>query len=420
MKTAIITSLTAREILDSRGNPTIEVVCVLRGGAEGTASVPSGASTGIHEAHELRDHDLKRYNGKGVLNAVAHVNNEIAACVNGKEFDQATLDATLCALDGTKDKSQLGANAILGVSLAFARAKANDEHIELYEYLGRLSSNEKFILPQPAFNIINGGKHADSDLDIQEFMLVPIGFTTIHQKIQVAAEVIVALRTILKNKGLIISVGDEGGFAPKLSSNEEALDLIQEAIAKVGYTFDQVKIAIDVAASSFYHDGIYTLRVQGEEKNITSEEIVAWYVDLVSKYPIISIEDGLAEDDWHGFTALNAKLGGKMLVVGDDLTVTNSARIQEAIDAQAINAVLIKPNQIGTLSETIQAIKLTQAQGWKAFISHRSGETIDTFIADLAVGLACPYIKAGSLARGERICKYNRLMEIEDILKSRV
>jgi len=411
-----IKSLKAKEILDSRGNPTIEVVCEFYGGATGKSAVPSGASTGVHEALELRDKDEKRYNGLGVLKAVRNVNDEIAKNLVYKKFDQKSLDKKLIELDGTENKSRLGANAILGVSLAFARASANEQKLELYEYLGNLAGNKSFSLPQPSFNIINGGKHADSGLDLQEFMIAPVEFNTIREKVRAGAEVISSLRKILKNKGYAISVGDEGGFAPKLSSNEEALVLIEEAIKTAGYSLSQIKIGIDAAASSFYKKELYDLKINGKQKKIGSHDMVAWYKELVDKHPIIFIEDGFAEDDWFGFSLLTETLGDKIKIVGDDLTVTNIKRIKMAMGKRAINSVLIKLNQIGTLTETIEAIEMTKKQNWIPFISHRSGETMDTFIADLAVGLSCDYIKSGSLVRGERVCKYNRLMEIEDIL----
>ncbi len=409
-----ITTLKAREILDSRGQPTVEVFCRLESGATAVTSVPSGASTGVHEALELRDGDEKRYNGLGVLKAVDQVNTEISQSVQNKEFNQATLDQALIELDGTENKSRLGANAILGVSLAFARAYAEEQKLELYQYLDELGGHKEFSLPQPMFNLINGGKHADSGLDLQEFMIVPIAFDSVHRKIQAGVEIISALKKILRERGYAISVGDEGGFAPKLDSNEEALKLIAQAISTAGYSFEQVKIALDVAASSFYHDSIYRLKIGGQVVEPSSQELISWYQDLVVDYPLISIEDGLAEDDWAGFTAMTEQLGSKIKIVGDDLTVTNGNRIQTAITKKAINSVIIKPNQIGTLTETIKAVQLTKKQGWIPVVSHRSGETIDTFIVDLAVGLACDFIKSGSLVRGERVCKYNRLMEIED------
>ena len=333
------------------------------------AAVPSGASTGIHEALELRDGDKKRYNGLGVIDAVKNVNDEIFNHVKGKEFDQKSLDGAMIRLDGTENKSRLGANAILGVSLAFARACAKENKVELYEHLSTLGGNRVFNLPQPAFNIINGGKHADSGLDIQEFMLIPTDFPSFKEKVRAASEIITSLRNILKGKGYVVSVGDEGGFAPQLGSNEEALDLVVEAIQSAGYSLDQVKIGIDSAASSFYKDGKYNLRIAGKEKKMASETLVDWYETLTKKYPIISIEDGLAEDDFDGFAKLTAKLGDKITIVGDDLTVTNVKRIQMAIEKKAINSVLIKVNQIGTLTETIEAIQITKKQGWVPFVS---------------------------------------------------
>ncbi len=410
-----IKSVSARQILDSRGKPTIEVSLSSSNFKE-VASVPSGASTGIHEALELRDGDPKYYAGLSVNQAISNVQKEIAEKIIDKEFDQKTLDQFLIDLDGTPNKSKLGANAILGVSMAFAKVSAKEEGLELYEYLAKLAENKNYKFPVPMLNIINGGQHADSGLDIQEFMLGPVGFDSFKEKIRVGAEVIYALRKILKDKGYTVSVGDEGGFAPKLETNEEALELMVMAIEKAGYTRDQVKIGMDAAASSFYENGKYKLKINGELKSLSSEEIVAWYKDLTEKYPIISIEDGLAEDDWEGFNLLTKTLGSKITIVGDDLLVTNIKRIKTAIEKEAVNSVLIKLNQIGTVTETIEAITLAQKQGWSPFVSHRSGETTDTFIADLSVGLACPFIKSGSLVRGERVCKYNRIMEIEDNL----
>jgi enolase len=407
-----IHTLTAREILDSRGEPTVEVALSL-GGALVAASVPSGASTGSHEALELRDNDAHRYKGRGVRTAVGHINGEISKHLLGKEFNQEQLDAFLITLDGTDNKSRLGANALLGVSMAFARASALERGVELYEYLGSLAGNSQFILPQPMFNIINGGKHADSGLDIQEYMLAPVAFASFAEKVRTGSEILHTLKDILKQKGYAVSVGDEGGFAPKLSSNEEAFDLMVEAIRQAGYTTEHVKIGMDAAASSFYIDGGYHLKINGTVKKLNSSELIAWYQGLVAAYPLMLIEDGLAEDDWDGFTMMTRQMGSGTIVVGDDVLVTNIKRIETAIEKQAVNAVLIKPNQIGTITETIKAITLTKKQGWKPFASHRSGETTDTFIADLAAGLACPLIKAGSLIRGERVCKYNRLMEIE-------
>jgi len=405
-------AVSAHEILDSRGNPTLEVYIEIDG-VKTTAMVPSGASTGKHEALELRDGDKNRYRGLGVLKAAQNINEEISGNLINKKFDQLELDNFLIKLDGTENKSRLGANAILGVSMAFARACATKAGLELYEYLGRLAGNTDYRLPQPMLNIINGGKHADSGLDIQEFMLAPVGFETFTRKIQAGSEVIHTLRDILKKNGYTVSVGDEGGFAPKLHSNEEALNLMAEAIKEAGYDTEQIKIGMDAAASSFYENGAYVLKIDGQKQTINSERLTDWYEKLVAKYPIILIEDGLAEDDWDGFSGMTKRLGKKIKVVGDDLLVTNVNRIKEAIKADAVNSVLIKLNQIGTVSETIDAINLTKKQGWTPFVSHRSGETTDTFIADLSVGLDCPLIKTGSLVRGERVCKYNRLMEIE-------
>jgi enolase len=410
-----IISIRAREILDSRGNPTVEVELKVDGGA-GVASVPSGASTGVYEALELRDGDKKRYGGKGVLKAVRNVNETIRSAVVGKNFNQRQLDEFLIELDGTKNKARLGANAILGVSLAFARAAAAASGTELYEYLGGLVNNRKFTLPVPMMNIINGGKHADSGLDPQEYMIMPVKFSNFHERLRAGSEIFHTLKEILKKKGYQTGVGDEGGFAPRLPSNEKALDLIVEAIKKAGYN-GKVKIGMDVAASSFYEKGIYKLKINGREKKLKSAGLLAWYKKLLAKYPIVSIEDPFAEDDWAAFAEMTRIFGKKIKIVGDDLLVTNILRIKMAIDRDAVNSVLIKLNQIGSLSETIDAIQMTQKENWSAIVSHRSGETEDSFIADLVVGLGCSYIKTGSLSRSERICKYNRLMWIEDRLK---
>lgn len=407
-----IQSLSAREILDSRGKPTLEVYCVLESGIAAHASVPSGASTGVHEAHELRDGDMARYRGLGVLTPVASVAEEIADTLVDNDYTQATLDEVLVALDGTEDKSRLGANTTLAVSLAFARANAQEQSQQLYEYIGQISGTPMGVMPKPMFNVINGGKHADSGLDIQEFMIIPRGFDLVSRGIQAGAEVMYALRDVLSAKGYATSVGDEGGFAPKLASNEEAFEHIVTAIAKAGYTHDDVAIGIDAAASEFFSNGTYNIRRDGEKRELSSSELVAWYRDLAGAFPLISIEDPCAEDDWDGFAMLTKQLPG-VTVVGDDLTVTNVTRIQEAIDRNAINAVLLKLNQIGTLTETIAAAALTKKQGWKCIVSHRSGETDDTFIADLAVGIGAEFLKSGSLQRSERVAKYNRLMEIE-------
>jgi len=411
-----ITSLVAREILDSRGNPTISVEITLESGFSAVASVPSGASTGKYEAVELRDNDPKRYKGKGVLTAIQNVETVIKEAIVGKAFDQATLDKTLIDLDGTENKATLGANAILGVSMAFARASANAEHKELYVYLNDLIGDTEVALPQPMFNIINGGKHADSGLDIQEFMLGPVNFPNFHEKLRVASEIFHTLAEILHNRGYKTSVGDEGGFAPELTSNEEALQFIVEAIEKAGYTADDVKIGLDCAANSYFNTEtkLYDLKINGEKRSVNNDELLSWYQEIIVKFPIILIEDGFDEDDWEGFQKFNQILGDTVINVGDDLLVTNIKRISEAIEKNAVNSVLIKLNQIGSVSETIEAVKMTKAQGWKPFVSHRSGETEDTFIADLSAGLACPLIKSGSLSRTERICKYNRLMLIEN------
>jgi enolase len=418
---ATIKSIHAREILDSRGNPTVEVELKVEGG-RGIASVPSGASTGIHEALELRDGDKKRYGGKGMLKAVRNVNETIASAVVGKNLNQRQLDEFLIELDGTKNKTRLGANAILGVSLAFARAAACADGVELYEYLGKVANNFQAkawhpkSLSVPMMNIINGGKHADSGLDVQEFMIMPVSFPNFHERLRAGSEIFHTLKSLLKKKGYETGVGDEGGFAPRLGANEKGLDLIVEAIKKSGYN-GRVKIGMDVAASSFFAKGIYKLKINGREKKLKSKELMAWYKKLLTKYPIVSIEDPFAEDDWAAFTEMTKIFGKKIKIVGDDLLVTNIERIKMAIDRAAVNSVLIKLNQIGTLSETIAAIQMTQKQGWAPIVSHRSGETEDSFIADLVVGLNCPYIKTGSLSRSERICKYNRLMWIEDRLK---
>ena len=427
-KMTTIAKLLAREILDSRGLPTVEVCLETSAGASVIASVPSGASTGTHEAHELRDGG-KRFGGKGVRRAVEHIQGEIARTLVGNEFDQRALDAALIALDGTPDKSRLGANAILAVSLAYARAAAAEQEVPLYAYIAALAGTTPS-LPVPACNVLNGGKHADSGLSIQEYMLVPQRGTT-AERIEVAAACIATLREHLHARGLSIGVGDEGGFAPKIGSNEDALSALVAAIAGAGYTTDDVKIAIDAAASSFYAEGRYALGTfdahssaplsgaTGESQHaISSSELASWYEGLLEKYPIISIEDPFAEDDWDAFVSFTAQVGSRALVVGDDLLTTNVARMQIAAEKKAITSALIKPNQIGTVSETIDAVLFARAQGWVPFASHRSGETGDTAIVDIAVGLDCAYLKAGSLARGERVCKYNRLLEIATALTS--
>ena len=408
-----IKAVAGREILDSRGTPTVEVVLETEN-AKGVASVPSGASVGAHEAVELRD-GAGASNPRGVSKALAQINDTIATAIVGKDFDQKSLDAFLCELDGTKNKSRLGANAILGVSIAFARAVAQEQGIELYEYLGSLDGRSSFSLPMPLFNILNGGKHAQDGIDIQECMLAPIGFKSMREQVEVAKKCMAELKTLLEEKGCSTSLGDEGGFAPALEANDEALSLLVIAIGKAGYSTEQVKIALDVASSSFYEGGKYVLK-SGGERLLDSAQMIDWYAALAEKYPLISIEDGLAEDDWEGFTALTEKLGGTLSIVGDDLTVTNVERIGMAVERKAANACIIKPNQIGTVSESVAAVRAVQGAGWKAFASHRSGETMDTFISDFAAGLSCGYIKAGAPTKPERVVKYDRLIEIEDSL----
>ncbi|MEO0294024.1 MAG: phosphopyruvate hydratase [candidate division WOR-3 bacterium] len=407
----IIVDIKAREILDSRGNPTIEAECILESGVIGRAAVPSGASTGTREALELRDGDKKRYNGKGVLNAVNNVNNIIGQEITGKNcFDQRLIDMEMCKLDGTENKSKLGANAILAVSMAVARAASNFLDMPLYRYLGGTNACE---LPTPFCNILNGGKHADNNLDIQEFMIVPGNFPNFKEAIRAACEVFHSLKKILSEKGYVTSVGDEGGFAPNLSTNEEAIELILKAIEKAGYRIgEEIAIALDSAASEFYEGGLYNF----EGKKLSSDEMISIYRNWVEKYPIISIEDGLAEADWEGWEKLTKELGNKIQIVGDDIFVTNTSIIKKGMERNISNAVLIKLNQIGTVTETIEAIQLTKDNGWKALVSHRSGETADTFIAHLAVGLNTGQIKTGSLSRSERLEKYNELLRIEEEL----
>lgn len=411
-----VASLVAREVLDSRGNPTVEAEITLADGSYGHAIVPSGASTGSHEALELRDGDPARYLGKGVLKAVANTNDEIRSSIVGKEFaDFRALDAFLCELDGTPNKSRLGANAILAVSMACVCACAKAENLELYEFLGTHNSpaTTTYTFPMPLMNIINGGAHADNPLDIQECMIVPVGATTMTECVRMGAEVFHHLKKILHKRGLATSVGDEGGFAPMVNSTDDALATIVEAITAAGYSTEQVKIALDVASTEFFDNGLYHLA--GEGKTLSSAEMVGYYEALLAKYPIISIEDGMSEDDIEGWKLLTQKLGDKIMLVGDDLFVTNPMRLQAGIDGKYANSILIKLNQIGTVSETLDAINLAHANGMKAIISHRSGETEDTFIADLAVGLSTGYIKTGSLSRTDRIAKYNRLMRIESM-----
>ncbi len=408
-----ITKVRAREVLDSRGNPTVSGEVTLSDGSVGLAMVPSGASTGSHEAHELRDGDPERYGGKGVITAVRNVNVEIASALIGRMFTQETLDAALCALDGTEHKERLGANAILAVSMAFLRAGAVASKKPLYAYIHEISGTEKpMTLPRPMMNILNGGKHAEQSTDFQEFMIVPIGAASFAEAVRYGAETFHALKGILAKKGYPTAVGDEGGFAAPFKSNEEALGVIIEAIEAAGYRPGKdIAIALDVAATELLEGGAYRLASEG--KSFTSEELIGLYSSWVAKYPIISIEDGLGEDDWVGFTHMTETLGEKVQIVGDDLFVTNPERLKKGITEQAGNAILIKPNQIGTVSETIEAVRVAQAAGFGVVISHRSGETEDTTIADIAVGLRAGQIKTGSLSRSERTAKYNRLMAIE-------
>ena len=405
-----IKKIFAREILDSRGNPTVECDCELENGIIATASVPSGASTGSREALELRDGDKNRYNGKGVLKAVSNVNDIIAKELEGKELIQNEIDATLLKLDGTEFKTNLGANATLAVSLACLKAAAKAANKELYEFV----SNGNVGLPIPMINIVNGGKHANNDLDIQEFMIVPV-IKPFKERLRAGAEVFHTLKKILDGMGLSTGVGDEGGFAPNLKNNEEALELIVKAITEAGYKpGEEVFIALDAASSEMYDDATKTYSV--DKKNLTSEDLTNYYLGLIAKYPIIRIEDAFMEDDFESLAKLTAKIGEKIMLVGDDYFVTNKKFLQNAIDMHAGNAILLKANQIGTVSEMMQTILLARQNNYKMVISHRSGETEDTFIADLAVGLDIPYIKTGSLSRGERIAKYNRLLRIEEKL----
>ena len=411
----IIAELKAREILDSRGNPTIQVTAVLDDGHCGQAAVPSGASTGQHEAVELRDGDKSRYRGLGVLQAVSNVNGEIADAVNGMPAtEQEELDNRLIQLDGMPNKARLGANAILGVSLAVAHAAANRFELPLFQYL---NSKDSYVMPVPMLNILNGGKHADDSTDFQEFMVVPAGADSFSQSMRMAAEVYHCLKSVLKEDGLNTNIGDEGGFAPCLPSNDKAIEYILQAIEKAGYRpGEDCFIALDPAASELYHDGQYDLAREG--KKLTSQQMADYYVKWVDDYPIISIEDGMAEDDWNGWQLLTQKVGDKVQLVGDDLYVTNIERLEQGIECKASNSILIKPNQIGTLTETIAAIKTAQCNGWTAVVSHRSGETEDTTIADLAVAFDCGMIKTGAPCRAERTAKYNRLLYIEESLSN--
>lgn len=402
-----IKNVVGREILDSRGNPTVEVDVFLENGIMGRAAVPSGASTGEREALELRDGDA-RYLGKGVLTAVRNVNTVLRDAVVGMDVeDQKSIDEKMIAVDGTETKSKLGANAILGVSMACLKAASNNRGVPLYAYVG-----DGKTLPVPMMNILNGGAHADNQLDFQEFMIIPQA-DTIHERVRIGAEVFHHLKNVLKKKGLVTSVGDEGGFAPDLKSNKEGFDLIMEAIQEAGYVPGKdVNLAIDVAASEFYKDGKYIL--EGEGRSLTTDELISFYEELVKTYPIISIEDPVDENDWKGFAKLTEKIGDHVQLVGDDLFVTNKKCLQMGIDHHAGNAILLKVNQIGTITETLETIQLAREHGYRTVISHRSGETEDTTIADLSVGLALGQIKTGSMSRTDRICKYNQLMRIEE------
>ena len=410
-----ISKVSSREILDSRGNPTVEVDVSLSDGSNGRAAVPSGASTGTHEAMELRDGDRSRFLGKGVLRAVTNVTDIIGPAVVGMNAgNQRELDEALINLDGTENKSSLGANSILGVSMASCRAAAASAGVSLFQHL---SDGNATLLPIPMMNILNGGQHADNNVDIQEFMIFPVGAGSFAEALRMGTETFHHLKAVLKSKGLSTSVGDEGGFAPSLSSNEEALEMILEATAKTGYSIgNDLVLALDVAASEIYKNGIYHLESEG--KALSSEELIDYYTSLVKKYPIVSIEDGLAEDDWEGWQKLNTALGSKVQIVGDDLTVTNTVRLQRAIDEQVMNAILIKLNQVGTVSETINTIRLARKNGLATIVSHRSGETEDTFIADFSVAMGAGQMKTGSASRSERICKYNQLLRIEEELGS--
>ncbi|NLW45477.1 MAG: phosphopyruvate hydratase [Syntrophomonadaceae bacterium] len=410
---SLIADVYAREILDSRGNPTIEVDVVLEDGTMGRSAVPSGASTGAYEAVELRDGDRQRYNGKGVLDAVDNVNTVIAPEIVGMDsIDQAGIDRLMIDLDGTPNKSRLGANAILGVSLAVAKAAANFLALPLYQYIGGVNARE---LPVPMMNILNGGKHADNNVDIQEFMIVPAGAENFREALRMGVEVYHGLKKVLNNKGLATSVGDEGGFAPNLPSNEAAIEVILEAIEAVGFKPGQdIFLALDIAATELYRDGFYWMG--GDKEKLTSEEMVAFWERWVAKYPIVSIEDGLSEDDWEGWKLLTGKLGEKIQLVGDDLFVTNTQRLEQGIKSGAANSILIKVNQIGTLTETLDTIEMAKRAGYTCVVSHRSGETEDTTIADIAVAANTGQIKTGAPARTDRVAKYNQLLRIEEEL----
>jgi enolase len=411
---SMIEAIWAREILDSRGNPTIEVEVLLEDGAYGQAAVPSGASTGMHEALELRDGDEGRYGGKGVTQAVENVNSKLAGALMGEDAtDQVAIDKLMIELDGTPTKSELGANTILGVSLAVAKAAAQSVGLPLYRYVGGTDAQ---ILPVPMMNILNGGKHAADSTDLQEFMVMPVGAPSLHEALRWGAETYHALKEVLKKKGHGTNVGDEGGFAPSLGSNEEAIEVILQAIEKAGYKPGQdVWIALDPAASEIFEDGV-TYYLKKEGRRLSGEQMVEFYEDWVNKYPIISIEDGLAEDDWNSWTLMMERLGDKIQIVGDDLLVTNVERVRRAIETRACNSLLCKVNQIGTLSEAIAAVRMAHRAGWTAVVSHRSGETEDVTIADLAVALNAGQIKTGAPCRSDRVAKYNQLLRIEEEL----
>ena len=411
----IIEDIHAREVLDSRGNPTVEVEVALSDGSLGRAIVPSGASTGVHEALELRDQDKDRYNGKGTLKAVENIEEIIAEKLIGiGPFDQVLIDNFMIDLDGTENKKNLGANAMLGVSMAVASAAAASLKMPLFQYLGGVNAK---VLPTPMMNILNGGSHADNTADIQEFMIMPVGADSVREAIRMGAEIFAALKKVLKDKNMITTVGDEGGFAPNLKTNEDAIKVILEATEKAGYKAgEDIKIAIDAASSEFYDNDKKVYILEGEGKTMTSSEMVDYYAELCEKYPIISIEDGLAEDDWEGWKELTEKLGSKVQLVGDDLFVTNTKRLKQGIEKGIANSILIKVNQIGTLTETLDAIEMAKKAGYTAVISHRSGETEDTTIADLAVATNAGQIKTGSLSRTDRIAKYNQLIRIEELI----
>ena len=410
-----IKNITAREILDSRGNPTVEVDVTLSDGSFGRAAVPSGASTGSHEAVELRDKD-KRYAGKGVQKAVKNANTTLFKALKGKDFDQRSLDEKMIELDGTPNKGKLGANAILGISLAFAHAAAKSKKLPLWKYFNQIAKTKNTVqLPVPMMNILNGGKHAENSTDFQEFMVMPIGAKSFSEALRMGAEIFHMLKKILHDKHLNTSVGDEGGFAPSIPSNEAAIELILEAISKAGYTAGKdVALALDVAATELYKDGKYHLEREG--KVLSTEEMIAFYENWCAKYPIASIEDGLSEDDWAGYKLLTARLGKKVQIVGDDFFVTNIARLKRGIDEESGNSILIKLNQIGTVSETIDAVNMAKKAGYTSIISHRSGETEDTTIADFVVGTGTGQIKTGSLCRSDRVAKYNQLLRLEESL----